>query len=44
LLAQALCVLFRDQVLCVDVDWEHCPPPFEVKYLHIELSRRLPIK
>jgi len=30
-------VLSGDQILCLDVDWIHLRPPFEVKYLDIEL-------
>jgi hypothetical protein len=33
-------MFLRDQVLGLDVDWKHRLPPFEVKYLEIELSRR----
>jgi len=40
LLAQPGGVLVRDQGLCLDVDWIHLSPPFEVKYLEIELLVR----
>jgi hypothetical protein len=40
LVAQALRVLLADQILRLDVDWEHGLSPFEVKYLDIEQSGR----
>jgi hypothetical protein len=33
-------VLAADEVLSLGVDWEHCLPPFEVKYLDLELPER----
>jgi DNA-binding MarR family transcriptional regulator len=33
-----------DQVLCLGVDWEHACPPFEVKYLDLELSKKLAVE
>jgi hypothetical protein len=30
-------MLATKEVLSLDVDWEHSLPPFEVKYLEVEL-------
>jgi hypothetical protein len=40
LFAQALRVLLHDELVGLNVDWKHGLPPFEVKYLEIERSRR----
>jgi hypothetical protein len=40
LIAEALRTLLHDQLMCLDVDWEHRLPPFEVKYLEIERSEK----
>jgi DNA-binding MarR family transcriptional regulator len=37
-------VFTGDQVLRLGVDWEHGPPPFEVKYLDLELLGKVAVK
>ena len=37
-------MLAADEVLSLGVDWEHGLPPFEVKYLDLELIRKVAIK
>ena len=37
-------MLTGDQVLRLGVDWEHGRPPFEVKYLDLELSGKLAVE
>jgi DNA-binding MarR family transcriptional regulator len=37
-------VFTGDQVLRLGIDWDHGRPPFEVKYLDLELSKKLAVK